>query len=189
MKNKLFTIFLSFCFMFSFCAWVSADEAEEDTKSVSVADALDITNEKKDVEEIGIPTPSLVKELETDANELFEAKKYKEAAEAYAELASKSNYLANLISQGLEPFYNKRYSDDDYDSSYVFALAKYERQSNDYKSLRNTAFVKQALCYYYLEDYISALPLLDKALDLIDVKDTDNWTLAREALYDIIDVE
>ncbi len=171
----------------SICAFAEGSDKEEE--AVSVSDELDISNEQKDVEEIGIPTPELVEELETNANQLFKDKKYTEAAEAFSELASKSNYLANLISQGLEPFYSKSYSDDDYDSSYVYSLAKYERQSNDYKELRNSAFVKEALCYYYLEEYVSALPLLSKALDLIDVKDTENWDLAREALYDIINVD
>ena len=58
-----------------------------------------------------------------------------------------------------------------------------------FSSGSNAECVSDIRAGYYLEDYISALPLLDKALDLIDVKDTDNWTLAREALYDIIDVE
>ena len=44
----------------------------------------------------------------------------------------------------------------------------------------------EGLCYYYLNDYETALPLILKALDLIDIKDTTNWKLAMEALYSIV---
>ena len=185
MKKRLFVILLAVGMALSIPVYA---EEDEDTNDVSVSDELDISSQKKDVEENGIPTPAIVEDLLKEATDYWNAKDYQNAASAYAEVASKSNYLANLISQGLEPFYSKRH-DDEYDSSYVFALAGFESRSNEYKKIRNSAFVKEALCYYYLEEYTAALPLLHKSLDLIQVDDTENWTLAREALYDIIDIE
>ena len=44
----------------------------------------------------------------------------------------------------------------------------------------------EGLCYYYLGDYEQALPLLIKALDLIEIEDETNWKLGMDALYSIV---
>lgn len=44
----------------------------------------------------------------------------------------------------------------------------------------------EALCYYKLGDYVTAVPLLTKALDLIEIDEVDYWELCTNALYDIV---
>ena len=65
-------------------------------------------------------------------------------------------------------------------------LIRAESTSNDYKSERNRAMLYEGLCYYNLGDYEQALPLLIKALDLIEIEDETNWKLGMDALYSIV---
>ena len=44
----------------------------------------------------------------------------------------------------------------------------------------------EALCYYNLGDYATAVPLLTKALDLIEIVQVEYWELCTNALYDIV---
>ena len=44
----------------------------------------------------------------------------------------------------------------------------------------------EALCYYKLGDYVTAVPLLTKALDVIEINEVDYWELCANALYDIV---
>lgn len=158
---------------------------------VFAEDAFDTSADTQQVEELGIPTTASVNALKVKADNLWKEKKYAEAAEAYEVYAKQVNWLANLVSSGLDPFYNASSSDrkDYYPSDTTMrtsSLAKYEREANDYKKERNRAIMNQGLCYYYLKDYESALPLLLKSLDLFSLDEVANWKTAMTALYDII---
>ena len=65
-------------------------------------------------------------------------------------------------------------------------LAMYETASNTFKSERNRAMLYEGLCYYNIGDYEMALPLLIKALDIIEITDEENWELGMQALYSIV---
>ncbi|MBQ4581241.1 MAG: hypothetical protein IJA83_11345 [Clostridia bacterium] len=157
-------------------------------------DAFDISADTQQVEELGIPTVELVQKLKVDADNLWNAKDYKKAAKAYAEYAKKVNWLANLVSAGLDPYYNATSSErkDYYPSDTEMrtsALVKYERKANEYKRERNRAIMREGLCYYNMNDYETALPLLLKALDLFDLNDeVENWKTTMNALYDIVGI-
>lgn len=119
----------------------------------------------------------------------MEKKDYQNAANAYAIYAKQVNWLANLITAGLEPFYGAKY--DDRKSFYPRILSysdltAAENKANEYKGERNRAMLYEGLCYYNMDEYETALPLLIKALDLIEIKDEANWKLGMESLYTII---
>lgn len=159
--------------------------------TVLAEDAFDTSADTKQVEELGVPTLTSVAELKSEADSLWSQEKYDEAAVAYAIYAKQVNWLANLVSAGLDPFYNASSSDrKDYypsdTSMRVGALASHERKANEYKEERNRAIMQEGLCYYYLNDYESALPLLLKALDLFSLDEVANWQITMNALYTII---
>ena len=150
---------------------------------------FDLSEEQQRIEELGIPTVSSVATMKAEADELWNNKDYEAAAIAYSEYAEQANWLANIISAGLEPYYSASYDDRDnwYPDELSFtALATAETTSNSYKSERNRAMLYEGLCYYYLNDYESALPLLINALELIEIEDEENWGLGMEALYSIV---
>ena len=152
-------------------------------------DAFDMTADQETVAELGIPTVSTVAALKTEADALWTAKDYAGAATAYATYAKQANWLANLISAGLDPFYTASSSDRKGWSPSQLSwndLTGPENSANDYKSERNRAILRQGLCYYNLGDYENALPLLLKALDLIELDQESYWKEAMAALYAII---
>ena len=161
--------------------------------TVLAEDAFDTSADTKQVEELGVPTLASVQKLKSEADALWNQKKYSDAAAAYAIYAKQVNWLANLVSAGLDPYYNASSSDRKgyYPSDTTMrtsALAKHEDKANRYKIERNRAIMREGLCYYYLKDYESALPLLLKALDLFSLDDNEvaNWKTTMTALYDII---
>ena len=160
--------------------------AESDVETDS---EFDFAAEQKKVDELGIPTVTSVAALKSKADELWESKDYKEAANAYAEYAKQANWLANIISSGLEPYYGASYDDRKGWSPKEMSfseLALAETKSNSYKSERNRAMLYEGLCYFYLDEYELALPLLIKALDIIEISDEKNWQLGMDALYSIV---
>lgn len=68
-------------------------------------------------------------------------------------------------------------------------VAKGESTANKYKAERNRAMAYEALCYYNLGDYTTAVPLLTKALDLIEIDQVEYWELCTNALYDIVGLQ
>ena len=66
------------------------------------------------------------------------------------------------------------------------SLSSAESTANGYKSERNRAMLYEGLCYYYENDYETAIPLLLKALDLIEIDDETNWQLGYDAVMDIV---
>ncbi len=154
-------------------------------------DEFDVSADAAKVSELGIPTVSSVAELKSKADSLWDAGDYQAAAEAYSIYAKNANWLANLIAAGCEPYYGG--TEDEQESFYAWnkgglfdTVAEGEKQSNSYKSERNRAMVYEALCYYKLGDYVTAVPLLTKALDLIEIDEFSYWGLCANALYDIV---
>lgn len=154
-------------------------------------DEFDVSADAAKVSELGIPTVSSVAELKSKADSLWKAGDYQAAAEAYSIYAKNANWLANLIAAGCEPYYGG--SKDERSSFYSATKGGFystvyngERKSNSYKSERNRAMAYEALCYYKLGDYVTAVPLLTKALDLIEIDEVDYWELCTNALYDIV---
>lgn len=153
--------------------------------TISAFDSALSTDEFSDqVEEYGIPTLSLVRNLKQQADRAFNAKKWSEAEKLYNEHAEKANFLANIISQGIEPYYSASYDDKKY--FYSTALSKDESTSNKYKQDRNVSFLKRGICLYELGDMDGSLVLLMKALDLIDLENIEAWNYAREYIYKLV---
>lgn len=162
---------------------------EEPAEAETEGDEFDFSAEQEKIEELGIPTVASVAEMKANADDLWNNKDYEGAASAYAEYAKQANWLANIITAGLEPYYGASY-DDRKDWSPILMsipeLAAAETASNGYKSERNRAMLYEGLCYYHLNDYEMALPLLIKALDLIEIDDETNWSLGMDALFSIV---
>jgi tetratricopeptide (TPR) repeat protein len=152
------------------------------------SDSLDITAEVEQLKEYDLLTIEQVYSLDNAAFVLFNEKKYEEALEALIEVSKQANYLSNIIRRGIEPYYSANY-DDRKGYTKVRNLAVYEKKSNEFIKMRNKAIVFQAKCYINLGDEKSALPLLMKALDLIDLDNDYMWTKARILLYEIIEYD
>ena len=155
-------------------------------------DPFDLTATQKQVDELGIPTASKVETLGQEATTLFEAEKCEEALPELAAYARQANFLANIISAGIEPYYDASYDDKKtlggiYAS--VLNLASFEKMSNDYKKKRNQAMVMQGVCLQKLGREKEAISHLMKALNLIDLNSLTVWRQAKDALYAIVEVE
>ena len=61
-----------------------------------------------------------------------------------------------------------------------------EQTANSYKAERNRAMAREGMCYYFLGDYATALPLFMRALALIDIDDVYSWTLCSDGINNII---
>lgn len=179
MKLTALSITLS---ILSFNNALSADEAAK-----KEPDPFDVTTLQKRMDDIGIPTPTTVQQLEAKATALAKESKWQEAAEAYDALAKNANWLANLIRAGIEPYYNASY-DERKSYNIKDSDVKREEQSNDYKNKRNQAMVAQAECFIRLNDTKRAMPILIRALELINIKDSELWARARKDLYSIIQI-
>ena len=178
--KKLISIMLIACFVCSGALCTFAEESD---------DPFDLSDEQQKISELGIPTVSSVAQLKAEADALWEKKDYQNAAPAYAYYAKQANWLANLITAGLEPYYSASSSKKkDWDPPYQFigTLASAESMSNEYKKERNRAMLYEGMCYYYMNNYEIALPKLIKALDVIEVTEITYWKLGMEALFSIV---
>lgn len=156
----------------------------------SQEDPFDLSAEKKQIAELGVPTISEVKTLEEKAKSLFQSGNYTEAVPALETYARKANWLANLIAAGLKPFYDASYDDrKEFPRSKINILANYESLSNSYKAKRNRAMVMQAECLIKQGNREDATALLVRALDLIGIDQEEWWIRARKSLYDIVQVK
>lgn len=158
--------------------------------ALATDDELDISADAAKVEQLGIPTISSVNELKKKADELWISQDYANAATAYSEYAKQANWLANLIASGCDPFYggtkDERSSFYSSNKALFNIVSKNESTANSYKAERNRAWTYQGLCYYHLGDYNAAVPILIKALDLIEIDQTEYWDLCVKALNDIV---
>lgn len=155
-------------------------------------DPFDLTATQQQVEELGIPTASKVESLGEEATSLFEAEKCEEALPKLEAYARQANFLANIISAGIEPYYDASYDDKKtlggiYAS--VLDLAAFETMSNDYKKKRNQAMVMQGICLQKIGREKEAISHLMKALNLIDINSLGVWIQAKNALYELVEAE
>ena len=154
---------------------------------LSDSDPFDISSTAEQAEELGIPTISEVNALEDTARQLFNSKNCVEAVSILKEYARKANWLANLISSGLDPYYGASYDErKDYPHHALQRLVPYEKLSNKYKRKRNIAIAMQGECLAKLGDKEEAVSYLVKALDLLDIDDGTWWKRTRDNLYEII---
>ena len=98
----------------------SADSADSE---------FDLSADQEKIAELGVPTVSAVAELKSNADTLWKNGDYEAAARAYAEYAKQANWLANIISGGLEPFYSASYDDrKELVSGSAFVQRSFERR-------------------------------------------------------------
>lgn len=161
-------------------------QAEEN----KISDPFDLSESSSKVEELGIVTKPQVDALETKAKELFSNGKYNEAIPVLEEFARKANWLANLISANLDPYYGASYDErKSYPYNKLKPLIPLESLANSYKQKRNIAFAMQAECFIKIGEKEEAIPLLLKALDLIDIENDHWWRRTRNSLMSIIEVD
>lgn len=162
---------------------VAQDKASDD-------DPFDISSTTEKVAELDVPTISDVDTLENSAKQLFNAENCTEAIPILEEYAKKANWLANLISSGLDPYYGASYDDrKDYPYIKLKPLIPYESLSNKYKRKRNIAIAMHGECLAKSGDKAKAVSYLVKALDLIHIDNEGWWKRTRENLYEIIGVK
>jgi hypothetical protein len=182
----MYTLIMKRCFLLiTLLTCRSLVGADEPAKKEG--DPFDLTAIQKQVEESGVPTPQIVQQLQEKAAALAHDSKWQEAAIAYEAYARASNWLANLISAGLDPFYHASY-DDRKNYSVTKGNIELESLSNSYREKRDEATVSQAECYMRLNDPRKAVPLLVRALETMNIKETELWSRARKDLYSLIQV-
>ena len=169
---------------------VDRPDVSQDTQEVDLEDdpfAIGATLRR--IEELGVPTPALIDELEASAYALLESEGCDVAIDAFEEFGRQANWLANLISGGLEPFYRASVSDQrELPVVRIGMLADYERMANDLKVRRNAAMIAQGECLLELDEKGEGTALLLNVLRLTRVSDEEEWDRARNALYDVLEV-
>lgn len=150
---------------------------------------LDISQYKDIADGKALPTPQSVAAMQTQAEALVNAGKCQEAIPVLELWATQSNWLSNLITAGLDPFYSASYTNQkNVPSSTLNALAPYETQSNQYKMQRNLATVIKAECLVKLARPNEAAAVYARALDLINYSESALWNRATTGLYALIGV-
>ena len=153
-------------------------------------DPFDMSESSSKVSELGIVTKPQVDALENKAKELFNSGKCSEAIPVLSEYAKKANFLANIISSTLDPFYSASYDDrKSYPLYRIKVLSKYEKIANQYKRKRNIAIAMQGECLIKMGENKQAIPMLMKALKLIDIDSEIWWERTKKNLLDIVEVE
>ena len=83
-----------------------AAQTTEPEEAKKVSDPLDISKEVAQIEMYGVPTFEAVNEMKEKAEALYVAESWEEAAAAYEQYAKHANWLANIVSQCVEPYYS-----------------------------------------------------------------------------------
>lgn len=161
--------------------------AQTETAVKSNDDPLDLSSQLEKVEKHGVPTVAMVQEMKEKAEMLYTNQMWEDAAVAYEEFAQKANWLANLISQCVEPYYSASY-DDRKNISYTTLkeYIPYEDKANKLKFQRNVAYVRIGLCYKNMGNNSQAVTYLHKGLDLLDIDQKVEWSEAASALAEIV---
>lgn len=167
-------------------ALTSMDILANDEK---IIDPFDLSASASKVEELGVITKPEVDALEEKSKELFNSGNCNAAIPVLIEFSKKSNWLANLITASLDPYYGASYDDrKSYPYSKLKPLIPLENLANDYKRKRNIAFAMQGECLVKTGDKKDAIPVLMKALDLIDIDNDVWWERTRNNLLQVIEV-
>lgn len=174
-------------FLFATCVFLTVTLNAQEQEKKQREDILDISVELEKIDELGVPTLSLVDEMKAKADNLYDNQQWEEAYVAYDEYAKKANWLANILAQFVEPFYSASYDErNNVGLRRLAQITPYERKANEYKRERNVAYVKMGLCKKNLGDTKTASAVLLRALDLIDISQTEDWDKATAALSEII---
>lgn len=161
--------------------------ADSDKQAI---DPFDVSANSTKVKELGVVTKPEVDKLEATAKELFTAGNCKDALPILEQYAKKSNFLANLISANLDPYYGASYdSKKAYSFEKLKPLIPLESLANDYKQKRNRAIAMQGECLLKTGNKADAIPVLLKALDLLDLDDEEWWKRTRTNLLSAIEVK
>lgn len=159
-------------------------------QGTSDADPFDLSPSTAKVDELGVVTQTEVDGLEQRSKELFNAGNCKAAIPVLEEYAKKANWLANMVSATLDPYYGASRRDrEDFSYTKLQKLIPLETLANNYKGKRNIAFAMQGECLMEMGENERAIPMLLKALDLIALEDTAWWDRTRENLLTILDVK
>ena len=164
-----------------------AASAQTDTAVKANDDPLDLSSQLEKVEKHGVPTVAMVQEMKEKAEMLYTNQMWEEAAVAYEEFAQKANWLANLISQCVEPYYSASY-DDRKNASYTMLkdFIPYQNKANELKKQRHVAYVRIGLCYKNMGNNSQAVTYLHKGLDLLAIDQRTEWNEAAKALAEIV---
>ncbi len=152
-------------------------------------DPFDLSASTSKVVELGVVTQPEVDGLEQRSKELFNADNCKKALPVLAEYSKKANWLANMVSATLDPYYGASHDErKGYNYSQLQALIPLETLANDYKRKRNIAFAMQGECLMKVGDEERAIPVLLNALDLISLDEEAWWERTRSNLLAILEV-
>ncbi|MEZ7198564.1 hypothetical protein [Pseudodesulfovibrio karagichevae] len=165
--------------------WTSLVFAEDKIQT----DPFDLSASTSKIQELGVPTKTEVDNLEKKATDLFNAGEYREAIPALIQYSKRANWLANIISSTLEPYYSASYDDRKHFSSNLSALVKIESTANSYKRKRNIAIAMHGECLMKLGDTREAIPVLINALNLISIDNDVWWKRTRENLLNLVGVD
>lgn len=154
-----------------------------------IIDPFDLSASASKVEELGVITKPDVDALEEKAKEIFNSGNCDAAIPVLIEFSKKSNWLANMIAASLDPYYSASYDDKKgYPYDKLKPLIPLESLANEYKKKRNIAFAMQGECLVKTGDKKDAIPVLLKALDLIDIDNDVWWERTRNNLLQVIEV-
>ena len=193
-------MFLAFLVILGGCqqpADTSSTDASQETEdeSIAAADTLleteqQIRSTTEQVERLGVPSPQEVDSLRERAYSLYEADSCSTAVPALQTHAEKANWLANVIDQGLQPFYDASYDDqENVSAGRIRILGNFEDSANELKRERNESYVMVAECEREMGNQNVAMVYYMSALDLIDVENQSLWDRARTGLYETVGVE
>lgn len=153
-------------------------------------EVFDYSEYQTEIDRLGIPNEESVQSLRLHAVSLFESEQYLEAVDALDEWARSANWLANIIRQGLEPYYRTPSSSRPrYNSRQLNELVARERLSNHYIGERNLAMVMRAESLLHLGRPDEALAVFSKVLDLLRASEQELWMRATAGLYSIIGLD
>jgi hypothetical protein len=138
-----------------------------------------------------IPTISELFELEEQARTALEAEGCAAASGLLVSVSSGANILANVIRQGLEPYYDANRDARDAianNRSLLNELADAEGVGNQFIYLRNEFFVLEAECLAEMGERAAAIDRLYEALDVIGANrsERDVWERARDLLWELV---
>ena len=170
-------VFIAFGLLFVFVGITQAQEK----------DPMDVSSEMEKIEKYGVPTVDAVNVLKHHSDSLYNAKDWEKAAIALDDYAKNANWLANLLSQCVEPYYSASY--DDKKNIPYFSLKPFipfEDMANSLKDGRNEAYVKIGICQKELGNTKKAVAYLYKGLDLLSVDQREYWVIAKNAIAEIV---
>lgn len=144
-------------------------------------DPFELANQS--INDGAVPTVEALASLEEQARSLFgDGSCTGDAINILDDFAKKANAMGNTIAIGLEPFYDASL-DDRRSFGGTRDLIPFEELANDYKRKRNIAMVMRAECLAKAGDRETAISVYYRALQLIDIDNSEWWTRARTGLY------